>query len=51
MIFISYNHSSKPLVEKVVKSLRQENQKLWYNEDEIKVGDKKNEKMQKGILD
>jgi hypothetical protein len=51
MIFISYNHASKPLVAEVVKRLRQENLQLWYDEDEIKVGDEQSKKMQKGILD
>jgi hypothetical protein len=51
MIFISYNHASKPLVAEVVKRLRQENLQLWYDEKEIKVGDEQSKKMQKGILD
>jgi hypothetical protein len=51
MIFISYNHASKPLVAEVVKRLRQENLQLWYDENEIKVADEQSKKMQKGILD
>ena len=51
MKFISYYHSSKPLVAEVVKRLRQENLKLWYDQDEIKVGDTLFKKIQKGIYD
>jgi hypothetical protein len=51
MIFISYYHSSTTLVAEAVKRLRQENLEIWYDEDEIKVGDNHFQKIQKGILD
>ena len=50
MIFISYNHSSKKLVRKVVERLKNENLKIWYDEDKISPGDELSKKMQEGIL-
>ena len=50
MIFISYNHSSKEIVEKVVARLKSENLNIWYDKEEINVGNELSKKMQEGIL-
>ena len=50
MIFISYNHASKIIVEKIVQRLRHENNEVWFDENEIQVGDELAKKMQQGIL-
>ena len=50
MIFISYNHSSNELVSQLVKRLKSENLNIWYDENEINVGNELSNKMQEGIL-
>ena len=50
MIFISYNHASKIIVEKIVQRLRHGNNEVWFDENEIQVGDELAKKMQQGIL-
>ena len=50
MLFISYNHSSKELVSQLVERLKSEKLNIWYDENEINVGDELSKKMQEGIL-
>ena len=51
MIFISYNHRSKDLVSKFVKRLQKENLDIWYDVNDVSIGDELSKTIQKGILD